>query len=97
MARNPRSDAYTWDDLVLMWELGRAHGHLEAAERAAELAALPPPHPLARTWEEQVAARLAEMERAAAAISRQRQAEAAGQPRRPWATTKAGEDDNDHN
>lgn len=47
--------------VTLAWELGRAYGHTEIADAVEEAEAVPQWLPAPRSWEEQVADRLAEM------------------------------------
>lgn len=90
-------EQYGWAELSLMWELGRAYerGRLEDLVDEVRAAGGPPLPPLTRAgWvaaqlarEERIAVELAVGERAAAAVRAQIEAEAAGQPRRPWDTS----------
>jgi len=50
---------YTWDDLVLMWRLGREFGHLEVATAIDEARSVPQWLPQSYTEAERRAARLA--------------------------------------
>lgn len=45
----------------IAWELGRSFAHAEVADAIEEAQAAPVKLPVARSWEDQVAARLAEM------------------------------------
>lgn len=89
---------YGWAELCLMWELGRQFERARHEDAALEVRAsgraprLPQPRAewvaaqLAR--EERIAGELLEMEQAAQLVRAQIDAEAAGQPRRPWTTTE---------
>lgn len=70
---------------VTIWESGRAYGHREIVDAIEEAAAVPVRLPRARTWEEQVAARRAELDACARAYyERTGRQEHHGGPVAPW-------------